>query len=76
MLISCSVDATEESERLGRLINHSKVDPNVVSRVVEVRGRPYLCLVAGKDISTGQELQYDYGDRRREAVLTHPWLTS
>ncbi len=71
-----SVDATKDNGRLGRLLNHSKSSSNVVTRLVEVDSRPYLCLMAARDIAAGEELQYDYGERSREAIDSHPWLAT
>ncbi|ODN04218.1 Histone-lysine N-methyltransferase pr-set7 [Orchesella cincta] len=67
------VDATKESDRLGRLINHSR-NGNLVTKVVEVKGVPRLILIAKRDIDMDDELTYDYGDRSREALRHHPWL--
>nr|XP_061804498.1 N-lysine methyltransferase KMT5A-like [Nerophis lumbriciformis] len=67
------VDATEETGRLGRLINHSKAG-NCQTRLHAVDGRPHLILVASRDIAADEELLYDYGDRSKEAILAHPWL--
>jgi len=36
--------------------------------------KPYLILVAARDICIGEELLYDYGDRSKEAIEAHPWL--
>ena len=69
-----SVDATNEVGRLGRLVNHSRTDANVSTKVMEQNGKPYLCLIAKKDIQIGNELQYDYGDRRRVVTNSFPWL--
>ncbi|GAB6030354.1 SET domain containing (Lysine methyltransferase) 8 [Chamberlinius hualienensis] len=69
------VDATEESGRLGRLINHSK-NGNLTTKAVLVDGVPRLILLASRDISAGHELSYDYGDRSREAIRAHPWLAT
>ena len=68
------VDATEESGRLGRLINHSRVSPNCVTKVVKFHGKPRLVLVAKCDIEKGVELLFDYGERRKSAVTALPWL--
>ncbi len=73
-VLLCSVDATKESGRLGRLVNHSKTKSNVVTKVVEVGGTPHLCLMASRDIAVGEELQYDYGERKKEIVESLPWL--
>lgn len=72
------VDATEESGRYGRLVNHSFKTPNCVAKVVLIGGehdRPRLVLFAREDIAAGTELLLDYGDRSRESRLAHPWLT-
>lgn len=81
------VDATAESGRLGRLLNHSKMG-NCRTKLHLVccgeggspeRGRggvPRLILVAARNIGLGEELMYDYGDRSREALNAHPWLKS
>ncbi|KAH8878383.1 N-lysine methyltransferase KMT5A-A [Schistosoma japonicum] len=68
------VDATEETSRLGRLINHSRLKPNCIVKVIPVDGIPRLALFARKPISPGEELLYDYGDRDKESLQLHPWL--
>ena len=72
---SYSVDATRESGRLGRLVNHSSIEYNAVSKVVEIKGTPYLCLFSSRDISVGEELLFDYGERR-DVVNSSDWLKS
>jgi len=67
------IDATAESERLGRLINHS-VHGNCMTRSLMLEGIPRLILVAKRNIEKEEELSYDYGDRSKEALLAHPWL--
>ena len=69
-----SIDATTESGRYGRLVNHSRVSPNCVTKVVMVSEVPRLILVAKHAISPGEELLYDYGDRSKESLKAHPWL--
>lgn len=68
------VDATAESEFYGRLVNHSRRRPNCVVKVVEVKGKPHLVLLALRDIDIGEEILYDYGDRSKESLMAHPWL--
>ncbi|XP_062590160.1 N-lysine methyltransferase KMT5A-like [Saccostrea cucullata] len=68
------IDATAESGRLGRLINHSKTSGNCHTKLTEINARPYLMLMASRDISVGEELLYDYGDRKKESLESHPWL--
>ena len=76
LFTSHSVDATEDNGRMGRLLNHSKTQANVVTKLYEVDEHPYLCLVAAKDIKSGDELQYDYGERSKAAIESHPWLAA
>jgi len=68
------IDATSESGRYGRLLNHSRVTPNCVTKVVMLGDTPRLILVARHDIERGTELLYDYGDRSKESLQAHPWL--
>uniref|UniRef100_A0A3P8UGD2 [histone H4]-lysine(20) N-methyltransferase n=1 Tax=Amphiprion percula TaxID=161767 RepID=A0A3P8UGD2_AMPPE len=67
------VDATKETSRLGRLINHSKTG-NCQTRLHPIDGIPHLILVASKDIEAEEELLYDYGDRSKASISAHPWL--
>ncbi|XP_054708845.1 N-lysine methyltransferase KMT5A-like [Uloborus diversus] len=67
------IDATKESGRLGRLINHSKKG-NLKTEPVLVQKRPHLVLFASRDIDPGEELLYDYGDRSKKSLISHPWL--
>lgn len=68
------MDATYESGKLGRLLNHSKTKPNCVTKTVDIESYPFLILVAARDIDVGEELVYDYGERSKEAVDSNPWL--
>ena len=69
-----SIDGTPETSRLGRLVNHSRHAPNCVTRSLVVDGKPRLVLIAKNDISEGDEILYDYGDRSKESLQHHPWL--
>ena len=69
----CSIDATAETGKLGRLVNHSR-NGNLMTKTVMVGNRPHLVLIAKDDLSKGVELTYDYGDRSKEALQHHPWL--
>ena len=73
-LATFSIDATEETGRYGRLLNHSRVSPNCVTKVVMLDNTPRLILVAKHHIDIGEELLYDYGDRSKESLKAHPWL--
>ncbi|XP_002031212.2 histone-lysine N-methyltransferase PR-Set7 [Drosophila sechellia] len=67
------IDATVDTGKLGRLINHSRAG-NLMTKVVLIKQRPHLVLLAKDDIEPGEELTYDYGDRSKESLLHHPWL--
>lgn len=67
------IDATKESGRLGRLLNHSR-NGNCKTKVVDFWGNPYLVLVAARDIVCGEELEYDYGERNKAVIAANPWL--
>ena len=71
-----SVDATADNGRKGRLLNHSRTSANVVTKLLEVDDRPYLCLIAARDITVGEQLEYDYGERNKETMDSHPWLAT
>jgi len=68
------IDATAETGRFGRLVNHSRVSPNCITKVVMIKEVPRLMLVAKQSIETGEEILYDYGDRSKESLKAHPWL--
>ena len=70
------VDATKESGRYGRLLNHSRVAPNCTTKIFMLGDIPRLILVAKCDISRGDELLFDYGDRRKDCLVEYPWLSS
>jgi len=71
------IDATAESGRYGRLLNHSKTKANCKTRLVEEpEGIPRLIIEAKVDIEEDAELLYDYGDRSQKALKAHPWLKS
>lgn len=71
--VPASVDATRETNRLGRLINHSKCG-NCQTKLHDIDGVPHLILIASRDIEAGEELLYDYGDRSRASLEAYPWL--
>ena len=74
LIIHLSIDATRDTGRFGRLVNHSRLKPNCIPKVVEIDNIPHLLLVAKNDIEAGEELLYDYGDRSRESLKAFPWL--
>ena len=70
------VDATEETGRYGRLINHSRKSANCITKVVLFQNNPRLIIVAKRDLVTGTELLFDYNDRCQKSILALPWLSS
>ena len=58
------------------MINHSKKSANALPKVFTVDGNPRLCLIAMRDIDVGEELLYDYGERRKDILDANPWLMS
>ena len=58
-------DATERFHHPGRYINHVSKGPNSrLTRPFEVRGKVRIGFLALRDIPEGEEICYDYGDRR------------
>jgi histone-lysine N-methyltransferase SETD8 len=71
------VDATYTSkQRYGRFINHSRLNANCFLKIISVNKKPVPCVFALRHIEIGEELLYDYGDRRRNSLSTFPWLKS
>lgn len=68
-----SIDATKETGRLGRLVNHSRYG-NLTTKTVSINNKPHLVLIAKDLIQEGVEILYDYGDRSKESLVNHPWL--
>eukprot|EP00039_Didymoeca_costata_P018539 m.333896 g.333896 ORF g.333896 m.333896 type:complete len:269 (-) comp17241_c0_seq1:1033-1839(-) len=69
------VDATK-SGRIGRLINHSRKNPNLQTKLFVVDDVPHLGLVAIRDIDIGEEVSYDYGEKDPTVIQAHPWLAN
>ncbi|OBS79844.1 hypothetical protein A6R68_21953 [Neotoma lepida] len=67
------VDATRETNRLRRLINHSKCG-NCQTKLHDIDGMPHLIFIASRDIAAEEELLYDYGDRSKASIEAYPWL--
>jgi len=68
------VDATKETNRMGRIFNHSRFSSNCHTKKIEINEIPYLILVASRDIFPGEELTFDYGDRNRKNISSNQWL--
>ena len=72
--VSYAVDATEETKRLGRLVNHSRTKANLLPKPEIVNGVPRICLYAKKNIDANVELLFDYGDRTQASLKANPFL--
>ena len=68
------IDATKEDFKFGRLINHSKLFANLMPKKIIIDNVPRLFFVAKDQIQPGEQLYYDYGDRRKGAMFDFPWL--
>ena len=76
-LLYFSIDATKETDRLGRLINHSieKTKTNLKPKISRDKDNmPRLIFCANRIIEPEEELSYDYGERRRDIISSNPWL--
>ena len=56
------------------MINHCRKQSNLSPKVVVADSCPHLVFVAARDIVSGEELLYDYGERRKDLVHHNPWL--
>ena len=81
------IDASEDDGSLGRLINHSRLPPNFIFdpknppkqnayavSVKKVGIYPRVLIVATRDIVPGEEVLFDYGERRKECIKEDRWL--
>ncbi|TRY72239.1 hypothetical protein TCAL_09968 [Tigriopus californicus] len=68
------IDATKQSNRPSRLVNHSRIQPNLQTKLITFQGQPRLILLARVKIKRGSELLFDYGDRSKSSIAAHPWL--
>ena len=71
-----SIDATKDDGGIGRLVNHSIKESNVTPKLIDINGEPHLYFEATRDIACGEEVLYDYNDRRKTIIEHHPWLSS
>ncbi|KAK3572181.1 hypothetical protein QTP86_024860 [Hemibagrus guttatus] len=75
------VDAAREDGSLGRLINDDHINPNSNMKIITVKGKPHLCLIATRSINPGEEITYNYGDsewpwRSKNEAGTVPEVTT
>ena len=69
-----AIDATNEDNSLGQLINHSQKLPNCRPIVGEDREKPYVYFIATSDILPNNEILYDYGDNSNVSKTYFLWL--
>ena len=67
------IDATEEDDSQGRLVNHG-CHPNLKPTPSTINGEFYILFKAVRDIAAGEELLYDYGQRAGSKSDRYPWL--
>jgi SET domain-containing protein len=54
---------------------HGPAKENARARVLRNVGRrPRILIVADRDIEPGEEVMYDYGERRPHVIAVLPWL--
>ena len=68
------IDATLDSPRLGRLINHSIELANIKPKLIFHKKLPHIVFFSTRIIQKGEELLYPYGDQRKESVKNFPFL--
>ncbi len=68
------IDATKETGRLGRLVNHSKKNNNCIVKIFEMNSQPHLILIASQDIRSGDECLIDYGETNKSSIQSNSWL--
>ena len=67
--IKCCIDATEDEDGYGRLINHSVANANLQMKIFVFDKIPHVIFTASKEISFGEEVLYNYGESRKENLL-------
>jgi hypothetical protein len=70
------LDATKDDNRLGRLLNHSRHNPNAEGKVIEVDGKPRVYFVALKQILFNSFIEFEYGERRKDVLRELVWMTN
>ena len=68
------IDATREDGTYGRLINHSRLHPNILGVPANYGGNVRVMFVCMRDIHPGEELLYDYGKMKDASDID--WMKS
>ena len=66
------IDASQDSLHPGRIINHSKKAYNLIPK--KVPGQLKVAFESSRDISAGEQLFFDYNDRRLEVLSSILWM--
>jgi len=66
-LLFVRIDASEEDDSLGRLVNDDNISPNTNMKKLVIGNEPRLCLFATRHINPGDEITYNYG------TMDYPW---
>ena len=69
------IDATKDTGKMGRLVNHTRINPNCYLKKIIINDMPRIFLLAKYKIETNCELGYDYGDRDPASFKYFPWLS-
>ncbi len=73
---SYCIDATRDDNTLGRLINHSKLHPNIRGEAHVLCGNLCVVFITICEIRTGDQLLYDYGAvARKESSSVLQWMS-
>lgn len=68
-------DATDETDKFGRLINHSRKNANILAQAGTYDGKTIIYIIAKREILPNEEILYDYGERRTDALRDYPCLS-
>lgn len=68
------LDATADDGSYGRTVNHSRLRPNCESAGFMDGRTEAVALVALRDIMSGEEIFYDYGELSPDVIEQNPWL--
>lgn len=68
------IDATDDETGIAKFINHSRKKPNLIPKLTTIVGRPIVAFFSSRTIKAGEELVYDYGERRPSVLEQFPWL--
>jgi hypothetical protein len=72
-----AIDATNEPTSVftkGRLVNHGIKLANCRAEHLNHEGQELIVIISERILQAGEELQYNYGESRREVLAVNPWL--